>query len=237
MNYKGYIDWKKWSEEDFGLLTPGSRFSFDQTFKKKLKVSSKILEIGFGNGELLSYFRDKGHQVVGVEVNGALVRRALNSQYAAYLGAVSEIPELQFEKFDLIVAFSVAEHMSYEDLNALFSWTKKHLNHGGLLYLKFPEGGSPLALAYQNGDFTHVTCLTKSKIKSLCNESDMELVSYTDEHLVSNKLCGFGLIGRMCLMMLQWYGNLLKWTIKLLLFPLCPSLKLGTNSIAVIKAN
>lgn len=237
MNYKGYIDWKEWAKDDFGLVTPGSRFSFDQTFKKKLKENSKVLEIGFGNGELLSYFRAQGHHVVGVEINDKLVDRARNSKYAAYSGNVCDISELQLERFDLIVAFSVAEHMSHQDLNALFSWTKKHLNDEGLLYLKFPEGGSPFGLAYQNGDFTHVSCLTKSKLEFLCKANGMELVSYTDEQLVSNKLCSLGFKGRICLLLLQLYANLLKWTIRLLLFPVSPSLRLGTNSIAVIKSS
>jgi len=118
MNYSGYIGWKKWGEEDFGLVMPGSRFCFDQIFNKRLKEKRRILEIGFGNGELLGYFRAQGHQVVGVEINDALVDRAKNSGYTAYSGAVWDIAELQSEKFDLIVAFAVAEHMGYVELNA-----------------------------------------------------------------------------------------------------------------------
>lgn len=234
MNYIDYIKWKKWGKEEFGVVMPGSRFCFDQIFKKRLKEKSKVLEIGFGNGELLSYFRAYGHQVVGIEINDALVERAKIAGYAAYSGAVWDIAELQPERLDLIVAFAVAEHMCYEDLVALFSWSKKHLNDDGALLLKFPEGSSPLGLGYQNGDFTHVSCLTKSKIESLCNASNMELQSYTDELLVSNKLCSLGMIGKMVLLTLQWYASSLKWAIRILFFPLNPSLNLATNSIAVI---
>jgi len=79
-----------------------------------------------------------------------------------------------------------------------------------------------------------VTSLRRVKIEALCNTSNMELQSYTDERVVSNKLCSFGLIGKMGLLMLQWYAGLLKWAIRILLYPLGPSLRLGTNSIAVI---
>lgn len=236
MNYSGYIGWKKWGEEDFGLVLPGSRFCFDQIFKKKLTENSKVLEIGFGNGELLGYFHAQGHQVVGIEINDTLVDRAKKAGYAAYSGAVWNIAELQSEKIDLIVAFAVAEHMCYEELNALFSWSREHLNDSGALYLKFPEGASPLGLGYQHGDFTHVSCLTKPKIKALCNANSMVLLSYRDELLVSNKLCSFGLIGKMVLLLLQWYASLLKLAIRIVLFPLNPSLNLATNSIAVIAA-
>ena len=234
MKYDNYIAWKNWRERDFGLVLPGSRFHFDQIFRRQLASKSTILEIGFGNGELLSYLKDLGHKVIGVEINDDLVNRANKLGYVAYGGAVWDISELQSEKFDLVVAFAVVEHMSYEDLVELFSWARDHLNEGGTLQLKFPEGASPFGLGYQNGDFTHLTCLTKSKVGVLCDASKMKLLSYTDERLVSNMLCSFGFIGRLGLLMLQWYGGLLKLMIRIVLFPICPSLQLGTNSVAVI---
>jgi SAM-dependent methyltransferase len=237
MKYNGYIEWKNWSEDEFGLVMPGSRFHFNQMFRNRFKNKSKIVEIGFGNGELLSYFSDLGHQVIGVEINNDLVERAQKSGYTAYSGVIFEIPELQSEKFDLIVATAVAEHMHYDELVALFLWANKHLNDGGTLHLVFPEGASPFGLGYQNGDFTHLSCLTKSKIEALCNISNMELTSYKDERLVSNKLCSLGFLGKVSLYFLQTYSVFLKWLIKILLFPLCPTLKLSTNSIAIISVS
>jgi SAM-dependent methyltransferase len=237
LKYNGYIDWKNWDESEFGFVKPGSRFYFNQMFRNRFNKKSKILEIGFGNGELLSYFSKLGHQVIGVEINNDLVQRAKSSGYNAYAGIISKIPELQSEKFDLIVGTAVAEHMHHEDLIQLFSWANTHLNDGGTLHLVFPEGASPLALGYQNGDFTHLSCLTKSKVKALCQVSNMTLISYKDERLVSNKLCSFGSIGKIILIFIQLYSYLLKLLIKALLFPLCPKLKLSTNSVAVISAS
>ena len=237
MEYNGYIEWKNWDENEFGFIKPGSRFYFNQMFRNRFSKKSKILEIGFGNGELLSYFSELGHQVIGVEINNDLVQRAKNAGYKAYTGTIFEIPELQSEKLDLIVGTAVAEHMHYDDLVDLFSWANSHLNDGGTLHLVFPEGASPLALGYQNGDFTHLSCLTKSKVKALCQISNMTLISYKDERLVSNKLCSLGFIGKVILVFIQIYSYLLKLLIKTLLFPLCPKLKLSTNSIAVISAS
>ena len=237
MKYSGYIEWKSWNEDEFGFVKPGSRFYFNQMFRNRFSKKSKILEIGFGNGELLSYFSELGHQVIGVEINKDLVQRAKSSGYKAYKGIIFEIPELQAEKFDLIVGTAVAEHMHYDELVDLFSWANSHLNDGGTLHLVFPEGASPLALGYQNGDFTHLSCLTKSKVKALCQVSNMTLISYKDERLVSNKLCSLGFIGKVTLYFLQLYSYLLKLLIRALLFPLCPTLKLSTNSIAVMSAS
>jgi len=110
------------------LVRPGSRFYFDQIFKPSLREKNKVLEVGFGNGELLGYFRSQDHDIVGVEINDALVGRANNLGYVAYTGAVWDIAELQPEKFDLIAAFSVVEHMDFEQLTKFFLWAKKHLN-------------------------------------------------------------------------------------------------------------
>jgi len=233
---ENYIRWKHWDAEKFAQINPGTNFYFDQFFRKirVLGNKSKVLEIGFGNGELLGYLRAHDHKVIGVELNTHLVETAINSGYEAFSGLIWDIPELQSEKFDLIVAFDVVEHMSLKKLNAFFSWARSHLNKGGNLILRFPEGGSPFGLVYQNGDFTHVTSLTQTKIAFLCNQNNMDLLSYRDEFLSSNKLCTYGLIGKMGLLMLQGYASLLKSVLLIFLYPLSVDLRLGTNSIAVI---
>lgn len=235
--YTNYIEWKNWSKEEFGVVKPGSFFYFNQIFQKKVREKSTILEIGFGNGELLGFFKGKGHHIIGVEIIDDLTGRARNAGCVAYTGAVWDIAELRPQEFDLIVAFDVLEHMTYEHLNMFFLWIRKHLKDQGKLYLKFPEGASPFGLANQNSDFTHMSCLTKAKIQALCETSDLQILSYTDDLLSSNKLCSFGLLGKLVLLMLQGYASVLKLVVKTLLFPLTTSLRLGTNSIAVIGIN
>ncbi len=231
-----YISWKGWDVDRFAKVVPGAKFYFGQFFKKncELRNKSKVLEVGFGNGELLAYLSARDHKVVGVEINTHLVERAAKSGYEAYAGLIADIPELQTQKFDLIIALDVVEHMTYAELNTLFSWARSHLNTGGRLVLRFPEGASPFGLAYQNGDFTHVSILTIGKITSLCNMNKLKLISYRDEFLRSNKLCEYGLAGKMALLVLQGYASLLKKVLRTLLYPLSVDLRLSTNSIAVI---
>ena len=228
------MGWKQWHAEQFATVSPGSRFYFDQIFSRWPDKQGKVLEIGYGNGVLLGYFRARGHEVVGVEINERLVKRANECGFPAYQGAVWTNAELQPQRFDLVVAFDVAEHMGNEELQTFFSWVRDHLNEGGKLYLRFPEGASPFGLANQNGDLMHVTSLTLPKIEALCVESNMMLVSYMDDLLSSNKLCSLGLIGRVVLLLLQGYAYVLKWILRIILYPIATSLRLGTNSIAVI---
>jgi SAM-dependent methyltransferase len=228
------MGWKQWHAEQFATVSPGSRFYFDQIFSRWPDKQGKVLDIGYGNGALLGYFRAHGHEVVGVEINERLVKRANECGYPAYQGAAWANAELQPQRFDLVVAFDVAEHMGNEELQTFFSWVRDHLNEGGKLYLRFPEGASPFGLANQNGDLMHVTSLTLPKIEALCVENNMMLVSYMDDLLFSNKLCSLGLIGRVVLLLLQGYAYVLKWILRIILYPIATSLRLGTNSIAVI---
>jgi len=237
MHNNKYATWKQWNSEHFATVTPGSQYYFDQIFSRWPNKQGKVLEIGYGNGLLLGYFRARGHEVVGVEINERLVKRANECGFLAYQGAVWANAELQPQRFDLVVAFDVAEHMSYEELQKFFSWVRDHLNDAGKLYLRFPEGASPFGLANQNGDFMHVTSLTRPKIEALCIESNMKLVSYTDDLLFSNKLCSIGLIGRAVLLLLQGYAYVMKCIINIILYPITTSLRLGTNSIAIISLN
>ena len=235
MNNKEYILWKDWNQDFSGKLKPGNTSYYNQIFKECLRGKKNILEIGFGNGGLLSYFRAAGHEVVGVEVNDELVNKANELGYKAYLGNVSSISNLQNEKFDIVVGFSVAEHMSYDQLKSLFLWISDHLKDRGKFYLQFPEGASPFGLANQNGDFTHVTSLTKPKIHVLCQFSNMKLLSYKDDVLQSNRLCSLGLPGKMFLLILQQYAHLIKFVIRVLFYPLATTLRLGTNSIVIME--
>ena len=229
-----YLGWKKWQLDNFGVVTKGSRFYYDLIFKNFDRNAGIALEIGFGNGDLLAYLQGKGYSVIGLELNSLLVDRATAIGLEAYLGFVTFIEEIQELRFSLIAAFSVVEHMNELQLNEFFSWASKHLDEGGRIYLQFPEGSSPFGLANQNGDFTHISSLTKSKIEALCQKHNLELLSYFDDYLSSNRLVSLGWFGKLLLRSMHVYAVVLKLIIRLLLYPLTTTLKLSTNSIAVI---
>lgn len=234
MNNDDYMGWKNWQEKDFGRVTPGARFYFRQVLDPKMAKCGKVLEIGFGNGSLMGYLREKGHSVIGLEVNEELVRRAVKNGYLAYKGAAWEIAAIQKIQFDFIIVFDVLEHMRQGEIVSLFKWVKLHLSENGSFILKFPEGASPFGRAGQHGDFSHVTVLTRSKVQILCVESGLILKSYDDDLLSSNTMSSWGLIGRVALRIIQSYAALVKKILRILLYPLAPSMSFATNSIAVI---
>ncbi|MDC1026663.1 methyltransferase domain-containing protein [Candidatus Thioglobus sp.] len=208
---------------------------FSQTFNFDIKKNSKVLEIGYGNGSFIEYFHKKGNSVYGTEVNDVLLKRGKRAGYKVFSGWVCDIKELDQIQFELIALLDVAEHLNLNQLEELFLWASNHLSDDGILCLRFPEGSSPLGLSYQNGDFTHINSLTKTKIAFLCHQSDLKLYSYKDDLLSSNKLCSLGFLGKVILKVMQIYSYVIKLILKIVFFPLAGNINLATNSIALIK--
>jgi len=55
-----YEDWKNWKNEDFGKTAPEDNAYFSKIRKKfELNDNLTVLEIGFGNGNFLNFFKNK----------------------------------------------------------------------------------------------------------------------------------------------------------------------------------
>jgi len=231
-----YMRWKSWAPDSFGVVPPGSRYYFDQLLRGTLRPGQTALEIGFGNGALLAYLRGSGLDVAGTEINERLVEIATAAGFAAYKGAPQSVQALQERKLDLIVGIDVAEHMTQEQLRDLFTWVRDHLSADGRMILRFPEGTSPLSMANQNGDFTHVTYLTRTKLESLALATGLRLAGYRDDVVSSNRLCSLGWTGRLVLRLAQLYARALSALVRALLAPLNSPMRLTANSVAVLEA-
>ena len=65
-----------WEDNNFGILTPQKKLYFDSLFKHiRLDQIQSVCEIGFGNGELISYLQKKCAVVCGVEIQDQLIKR------------------------------------------------------------------------------------------------------------------------------------------------------------------
>jgi 2-polyprenyl-3-methyl-5-hydroxy-6-metoxy-1,4-benzoquinol methylase len=236
--YKDYIKNKQWNEKDFSKLSPGKEFYFTQTINTGKIGKLSVLEVGFGNGELLAFFRKKTENITGIEISSELVERARFHGYKSYCGWVCDIKQLDDNLFNYIIVIDVIEHMSHKQINEFFLWACDRLEEDGVLHLRFPEGSSPFGLSNQNGDTTHVSIITKDKIKEFCSVTNgLTLEKYYDDLLQSNSLCKLGLFGKFLLKFIQWYAAILRYILKFFFFPLSPSTRFGNNSIAIIKKN
>jgi len=169
---QNYEDWKNWKDEDFGKATPEDDAYFSKIRKTfNLNNNLRVLEIGFGNGNFLNYCKNNNWDVCGVEIIPTLVDRALKAGFLA----VDSIDSIPNKTFDLIVCFDVLEHIEPKEVVNFLKKIKDLLNLDGSLIVRTPNGASPLGLANQYGDVTHVNVVTATKIGYWSNNVGLEL--------------------------------------------------------------
>jgi hypothetical protein len=135
---------------------------------------SRVLEIGFGGGNFLKWAREQNVQALGVERSEALVNAMNEAGFRCFLeGAV---PSEDY--FDVIVAFDVIEHLSSNELHDLFEKYGKLLKDGGKMMCRFPNGSSPFASHFFNGDTTHVSLWNKRSLQEVVAPLPFKLTSY-----------------------------------------------------------
>ena len=171
---QNYEDWKNWSELNFAKASAEENLYFSKLRKKfKLRNNLDVLEIGYGNGSFLDFSRTIGWNISGVETIPELINRASHNNFEVF----KNIDDVQ-NKYDLIVAFDVLEHIESKDLGFFLEKIKRCLKSNGEFIFRTPNGSSPLGLANQHGDVTHVNIITQSKMHYWANSSNLNLNYY-----------------------------------------------------------
>lgn len=129
-----------------------------------------ILELGCGAGAFLSLANRRGHtDVTGLDLSPEQVRLAqarcpgatvLQQSLHAFLSGASQ-------RFDLIVALDVFEHLSKDELLEALSLSARALKPGGRLVVQMPNGDSPWLGPVAFGDLTHEVMVTPALLGRL----------------------------------------------------------------------
>ena len=99
--------------------------------------SGKLLDVGFGGGDLLDAAQRDGWTVSGVEVTSAAVENARRRGIDAFHGALPDAP-YETESFDVVVATEILEHII--EAAELLVAIRRVLRPGGLLWATTPHG-------------------------------------------------------------------------------------------------
>ena len=161
--YSGYADWKNWHGE-FAPSDRDARYFAAELADIPLQ-GKRVLEIGFGNGSFLAWAKALGAEVVGTEIDAAMIQRALARGFDARPASLDALAAAN-ERFDLIVAFDVFEHWDKPTLVASLVQFAALLGPDGQLLARFPNGQSPFGRVHQYGDPTHQTVLSASSMKA-----------------------------------------------------------------------
>jgi 2-polyprenyl-3-methyl-5-hydroxy-6-metoxy-1,4-benzoquinol methylase len=171
--YTDYVAWKDWTPF---VYNADEAESFRGELGRDL-AGKHLLEIGFGSGNLLAWAGEQGAILAGCEVN-AQCRAAAEERGVELLPAdLGAAVASHAERFDLVVAFDVFEHLTLPQIVAALGHIAALLKPDGQLLLRFPNAQSPFGAAPQYGDVTHVTPLSGEQLVQLTVDSPLEVVA------------------------------------------------------------
>jgi 2-polyprenyl-3-methyl-5-hydroxy-6-metoxy-1,4-benzoquinol methylase len=130
-----------------------------------LPKHSRILEIGCGDGRMLSYLRSKGYvNALGIDGSAEQIARARRRNVPAAHAEVFDFLRGQKEEYDGIIAIDVLEHFTKEELLDLFMMAFAAMKPGASILLQTVNGDGIFAGHFAYGDLTHMTILNEASL-------------------------------------------------------------------------
>ena len=170
-DYKNYIKFKGWDALFFYDNNQSKQFA---DILKSLPINQKsVLEIGFGSGSLMSWMRDQGAEVTGIEIQSELVESAKDNGFKSF----SSLDNIKDRSFDIVIGLDVFEHIERSQLNLYLTNISRILKPGGYLIARFPNCQSPNGVFTQYGDATHLSALSVPIFEHHANMSNLKLVN------------------------------------------------------------
>jgi len=172
-----YVAWKGWKSTAFGRCNREQAVYFAAELRAsgiKSVVGLMIGEIGFGNGEFAGWVQQAGGRWLGQECSTELQNRARAAGFTIISSTEGFAIGDGTDKFDLIVAFDVIEHLSLDEIRSILCDVKSALRDGGLLIIRCPSGDSPFSGSNYYGDLTHRTLIGSSAAVQLAMEVGLE---------------------------------------------------------------
>lgn len=176
--YKDYVlvdFYKNFYRKIYSHITPRDLFKNQKkrgndiyNFLSSICVPKNVLEIGVGAGGILSAFKDKGCDVLGLDYDDKYLDIARENNISVINGSIEK---LESQKFNLIILSHVLEHIV--DPQSFLKNIIKHLDHNGVIYIEVPSLDNvntvdydyDLMLYFQNAHTIHYT---KSSLMLLC---------------------------------------------------------------------
>jgi 2-polyprenyl-3-methyl-5-hydroxy-6-metoxy-1,4-benzoquinol methylase len=138
-DYVNYIHWKSWPNDSFFRFSLHEANYFSADFDDVSLLDAKFLEIGFGNGSLLSWAKSRGAAIYGIETLETSLERAKEKNIPLLSSDLGDnLPQFN-EFFDVIAAYDVLEHLSIPEIIITLDAIAKMLKPGGELMLRFPN--------------------------------------------------------------------------------------------------
>lgn len=181
-----YFKSKGWDRFEFGCCSVEDYAAIAAEFSG-CNSCQNVLEVGFGNGAVMSYLDSRGVNCTGIELNEALVAAAKMKGFEAFSSMDLLIAEGR--KFDVIIALDVIEHISKSKLMSFFGTLYSLLQDTGKVYLRFPNGDSPFGRISQYSDLTHETVIGRGLLEMMTFSTQFKIIQLRSPKI---PIMGFG---------------------------------------------
>jgi 2-polyprenyl-3-methyl-5-hydroxy-6-metoxy-1,4-benzoquinol methylase len=152
-------------QKQFGQLLPNDK-------------SSKIADIGCGNGSIVWWLQQSGFSNAGgVDISAEQIAIAhelgvKNVQRMDLYEFFSRIDSL----YNIIILRDVLEHFEKKEILELLDNCYRALNDQGRIIIQVPNAESPFGTRMRYGDFTHEVSFTSSSLSQVLRASGFETV-------------------------------------------------------------
>jgi SAM-dependent methyltransferase len=143
-----------------------------------LEQHERVVEIGCGRGELLDLLGQAGIPAVGVDIDGAMVRRCRAKGLAVeQQDGLAYLREQPDASLPAIIAVQVVEHLSYEELMSFLELSRTKLRPEGQLIFETVNPHSLPAFKTFWTDLTHQRPIFPEVAVALCWLLDFDQAS------------------------------------------------------------
>jgi SAM-dependent methyltransferase len=174
-----YRRWKSWDASDFAVLGAAQQIYFDAEIGAAfghVDSTTTILEIGFGNGQFAAWARSRGASYYGTELDSQALDLGRNAGIHVFPATLNLDSIAGMQRFDLIVAFDVLEHLSTDEILSILTSARRALKSHGIFVARYPNGDSPFGRAAQHGDLTHKTTIGSGVIRYLAPAAGLKIL-------------------------------------------------------------
>lgn len=131
-------------------------FNYKRFFPEKL--SSRVLDIGIGKGEMLTCMKLWGFDYLGVDISPSTVNLCKNLNLKCELTRdTSAWLHNSPQKYSLISCLDVLEHVPRNEAIDFLRGINHALERNGLAIIQVPNLQSPFGYLHHFNDFTHVS--------------------------------------------------------------------------------
>jgi 2-polyprenyl-3-methyl-5-hydroxy-6-metoxy-1,4-benzoquinol methylase len=126
------------------------------------------LDLGCGQGALLSFASDRGFETLGVDGSDQMVAAARGMGLNVTKGdALQCLLSQASSSSDVVSIFDVLEHVDRNQGLELLKETERVLRPGGICVLKLPNAASPWGFAVTASDLTHESAYAPESLTQL----------------------------------------------------------------------